>query len=156
MSLNKCAVIYYSKSGRTKQVADAIKARTKADMYLVEPEEAYGGYLASIIKVGKEKLTRRPAKLKTKIADFTGYDVIFIGFPVWYGTLPPFFQEYIKQCGLKGKRIIPFATSGGTGKAGSLNTLKELLPESEIDINNYYFATGSSKPDVNAWLDNIN
>ena len=155
MSLGKCAVIYYSQSGVTKQVAEVIKAKANADMYFVEPEKEYTGYIASIIRVGKEKLTRRPAKLKTEVADFASYDAIFIGFPVWYGTVPPFFQEYLKQCDLKGKRIIPFATTIKTGKDASLATLKEILPEADIDTANYYFASKSSKPDVNQWLDDL-
>ena len=69
--------------------------------------------------------------------------------------MPPFFQEYLKQCDLKHKRVIPFATTIKTGKDASLNTLKEILPEADIDAANYYFASKNDKPDVNQWLDDL-
>jgi hypothetical protein len=79
---------------------------------------------------------------------------VFIGFPVWCGTVPDFLQEYICKANLTGKRIIPFATASANGKESSLKTLKSLLPDSTITD---YFYTSSRQPaDVQAWLDGIN
>ena len=146
----KCAVIYYSKSGATRKIAEKIQAGKNADLYLVEPEDAYGGYISSVARVGKEKLTGKTAGLKTAVSDFSEYDVVFIGFPIWYGTLPPFLQEYIRQCDLKGKRIIPFATAGANGRESALKTLQELLPGS--NITDYFYTSMIKKADADQWL----
>ena len=103
--------------------------------------------------VAVEKLMGKLAKPKTKVADFSGYDVIFIGFPVWYSTAPQFVQDYIKACNLSGKRIIPFVTAGANGKESSYKTLKELLPDAEI--TDYFYTSNVKKADADAWFDGI-
>ncbi len=149
----KSAVIYYSKSGVTAKIAAKIQEKTGADMYFIEPENAYGSYFSAILRVARESLTGKRAKLKTAVSDFSDYDVIFIGFPVWYGTVPHFLQDYIRGCKLGGKRIIPFATAGANGKASSLKTLKRLLPGSEI--TDYFYTNRSKRADADIWLDSL-
>ncbi len=149
----KYAVIYYSKSEVTKKIAVTVKERFGADMYFVEPEDAYGGYISAVARVGKEKLTKKNPGLKTKPADFSAYDVVFIGFPVWYGTMPSFEQEYVSKCNLAGKTVIPFATAGANGKDSSLATVKKLCPDSKIV--HYLYSSMMKKADVSVWLDEI-
>ena len=149
----KAAVIYYSKSGTTERIAKKIQNRIDADLYFIEPDKRYGGYLSSVISVAGEKLMQKPAKPKTAAADFSEYDVIFIGFPVWYSTAPQFVQDYIKACKLSGKRIIPFATAGANGKDSSCKTVKELLPG--CNITDYFFTSKVKEADADAWLDGI-
>ena len=55
----KCAVVYYSKTGVTKRIADQIQAKFNADVYLVEPEKAYGGFLSSVVRVVGEKISKK-------------------------------------------------------------------------------------------------
>lgn len=149
----KTAVIYYSRSGVTKKIADKIAAKFSVDVYPVEPEKAYGNYLSAVIRVGGENMRKKTPALKTKVADFSAYDVVFIGFPVWYGTVPSFLQEYIRKANLAGKRVIPFATAGANGKESSLETVKKLLPKSEI--TDYFYATHSQMGTADSWLDGI-
>lgn len=149
----KCAVIYYSKSGVTRKIAEKVKVAFDTDVYSVEPEKPYGSYISAVIRAGLEKLSGKAAALKTAAADFSSYNVVFIGFPVWYGTLPDFLQDYIKGAGLSSKRIIPFATAGANGKESSLKTLKKLLPDSEI--TDYFFTSSREPADPDAWLKGI-
>ena len=149
----KTAVIYYSKSGVTEKIAKKIQGKTGATLYFVEPDKSYGGYLSSVVAVAGEKLTKKMSKPKTTVADFEDYDVIFIGFPVWYSTAPQFVQDYIKACNLSGKRVIPFVTAGANGKDSSYKTVKELVPDSEI--TDYFYTSNLKKADADAWLDGI-
>ncbi|MCR4891706.1 MAG: hypothetical protein K5989_05965 [Lachnospiraceae bacterium] len=152
----KTAVVYYSKSGTTLKVVEAIKSRFDSDLFFVEPAEAYeGGYLSTVAKVGQEKLTGKLMALKSEPADFSDYKIIFIGFPVWYGTMPSFMQEYVKKSKLDGKIIIPFVTAGGSGKTSSLETVKNLLPNSKVSVSHYYFSSRIQEADMNAWLDGL-
>lgn len=147
----KSAIIYYSRSGVTKGIVDKIQKKFGSDVYSVEPEKKYGNYLSAVIRYGGER--KKTVPVKTKVADFSSYDVIFIGFPVWYGTMPNFLQEYVKKANLTGKRIIPFATAGANGKESSLRTVKELLPDCEI--TDYFYATHSQLKNADAWIDGI-
>ena len=149
----KCAIIYYSLSGNTAKTAKAVQKRFGADMFFIEPEKAYGAFIPSVARVVKEKLTKKEPAPKTEPADFSAYDIVFVGFPVWAGTVPQFMQNYLKACDLSGKRVIPFATARGSGKDSSLKTVKALLPGS--DVTDYLFTSMIEKPDVAAWLDKI-
>lgn len=146
----KSAVIYYSRGGATKSVAEKIKAAFGSDMIFVEPEKAYGGYLSAVIRNGKEKMTKNAAKVKTPVADLSAYDVVFVGFPVWYGTMPTFMQEYVKRCGIKGKTIIPFATAASNGKDSSLATVKEIF--SGCTVSDYFYTTKPKSGETDAWV----
>jgi putative NADPH-quinone reductase len=126
---------------------------TKPHIYAVKPEKAYGNYLSAVIRAGGELRRKETPALKTKPADFSAYDIIFIGFPVWYGSLPSFLQEYIKKSKISGKRVIPFATAGANGKESSLETLKKLLPECKI--TDYFYTAMTKKADADAWLNGL-
>ena len=149
----KTAVIYYSRSGVTKKIAEKVQKKFNSDMYFVEPEKAYGNYASAVARVIGEKTSKNDPVLKTKVADFSGYDVVFVGFPVWASSLPQFLQEYISKAGLDGKRVIPFATAGANGKESSLKRLKELLPKS--NITDYFYTSMVKKADADAWLEGI-
>lgn len=149
----KTAVIYYSRSGVTKTIADKIQKKFGSDLYSVEPEKGYGNYLSAVIRYGRER-KNGSVPLKTRAADFSSYDVVFIGFPVWYGTMPSFLQDYVEAANLSGKRVIPFATAGANGKESSLRTVKEILPDSTV--TDYFYATHSQLGNADAWLDGLN
>ena len=149
----KAAVIYYSQYGTTKAIAEKVAATFNADIYLVEPEKDYGGFMSAVARVVKERIKKETPSFTTPIADFAPYDTVFIGFPVWAGTLPQFLQDYISTTNIGKKHVIPFGTAGGTGKEGSLKTIKELLPEAEI--TDYFFSSKAQRGDVDAWLKEI-
>lgn len=146
----KSAVIYYSRGGATKSVAEKIRKAFGADMIFVEPEKAYGGYLSAVLRNGREKLTKNAAKVKTSAADLSDYDVVFVGFPVWYGTMPTFMQEYIRKCRIKGKKIIPFATAASNGRDSSLATVKKLF--SDCTVSDYFYTTKPKSEETDVWV----
>ena len=137
----------------TKRIADLIQAKFNADVYLVEPEKAYGGFLSSVARVVGEKISKKSPALKTAVSDFAPYDIVFIGFPVWAGTVPDFMQEYIRKANLAGKRVIPFATASANGRESSLKTLKALLTDSSI--TDYLYTSSRQPADIQTWLDGI-
>lgn len=146
----KSAVIYYSRGGATKGVAEKLSRAFGAELYAVEPEKAYGGYLSAVLRNGGELLQKRSPKVITPAADCSGYDVVFVGFPVWYGTMPNFMQEYVKACGIHSKRVIPFATAGANGRESSLKTVRELFPD--CTVSDYFYTTKPAGPETDAWI----
>ena len=150
----KAAVIYYSRSGVTKKIADKIHGKFNADMFRLEPKEKYGNYISAVLRNGGEKLFKEKVAVNNEVKSYDEYDVIFIGFPVWYSSVPGFMQEYLKECGITGKTIIPFATAGVNGKESSLKTVRTLFPECKVE--HYYYTTSPKQEDIDNWIDEVN
>ena len=146
-----CAIIYYSQSGKTKKIAEMLKKKYGADMYFVTPNKEYGGYISSVVKVGAEKIKKEKVDSKIIPVKAEKYDVIFIGFPVWYGSMPPFFREYVLSCKIIGKTVIPFVTASAGGKASSLKAVKQSCPNCEI--RDYFFSSSINKEDPEKWVE---
>ncbi len=143
-------IIYYSKSGKTELVANDISTRLGCEKIKLETEEVYGGYLASVIKAGKDMRKGVISKVTTPVPNLDGYDTLFVGFPIWYGSLPTFVTDFLKKCELKGKRIIPFSTSTATGINNAVKTLVESFPDSSVVSP--FSISRFKKDDLEAWL----
>lgn len=128
--MSKKLVAYFSVTGVTKRAAEALAELEQADIYEIEPEVAYT--MADLdyrnhesrSTVEMKDLNARPA-IKTCI-DLSEYDVIFVGFPVWWGRNPSIVDTFIEQNDMSGKRIVPFCTSGGSGVEGGAKRMAEL------------------------------
>ena len=129
----KVLITYFSATGTTAQAAKRIANVTGGDLYAITPVKSYTGadldwqdkQSRSSVEMNDPK--SRPAIRGTKenIAD---YDVIFIGYPIWWDLAPRVINTFIESHDLKGKIVIPFATSGGSTLAGSATALKKSYP----------------------------
>ncbi len=149
----KCAVVYYSNSGKTKRIAEAVGRRFGAELLFVEPERPYGGFLSAVARVVREHKDPEDPRPKLARADLSSYDLIFLGFPVWAGTMPRFLQAFVRNCAPCGKVVIPFATAMGTGRDSALAAVRALLPDCEVADSLY--TNLREKPNVDAWLEGI-
>ena len=98
------------------------------------------------------KIQGNMAKSTNEVNDFSKYDVIFIGFPVWYHTMSTFVQDYVSKCNLKSKRVIPFLTANVNGKESLLKAAKILI--SNFNITDRH-TSSLKKEDEDAWLNSI-
>ncbi len=131
----KCLVLYYSQTGITKQVAEELAQKISAVVEEIKLEEPYDGdYEQTIDRCKAEMQDSIIPKIKPLEVNLDDYDVIFIGYPVWFGTyaspIAGLIQEYGSQ--LAGKKIVPFCTFGSGGLESSIASLKEALADSEI------------------------
>ncbi len=131
--MRKTLVAFFSHSGNTKVVAKNIKENVSGDLFQIETVELYpADYNAVVDKARKEKTADYRPKLATKIQNMDSYDVIFIGYPNWFGTIPmevfTFFEEY----DFSGKTIVPFCTHEGSGLGQSERDIKKLCPNSGV------------------------
>lgn len=151
----KALVLYYSQTGTTKVVAEELQAQTGADICAFDVEEAYtGNFDETIQRCLKEKEDGFIPTLKTLDCDLTKYDVIYLGYPIWFGTYAPPVKALLKTADLSGKTIIPFASFGSGGLDSSSADLKAELTDSEIR-NGYGVRTarvGSVAEEVNRFL----
>lgn len=149
----KAIILYYSRSGNTEKIAERIHTDLACDILKIVPEEAYGNYVASCLRVMKERGTGVAPQFITDIPDLSAYDVIFLGYPVWAQDLPVFVAEFIKQCDVTGKTVIPFVTYGMTGISWTRKTLDKVCKGANILMP---FESGVfKKGDYTKWLDNI-
>ena len=128
----KTMVTYFSATGTTEAVAKQLAKDNKADLYAIEPAEKYTAAdlnwhdKKSRSSVEMNDKNARPA-LKSK-KSLAKYDVIYIGYPIWWGVAPRIINTFIEQAELDGKIVIPFATSGGSGIEKSVSEFKTAYP----------------------------
>ncbi|MDO4567067.1 MAG: flavodoxin [Oscillospiraceae bacterium] len=133
--MSKNLVAYFSASGVTKAVAEKLAQATGADIYEIKPAQPYSKEdLNWMNKKSRSTLemqdkSSRPA-LADKAADIASHDVIFLGFPIWWYTAPTIINSFLESYDFSGKKIVLFATSGGSGFENSLKDLKASVSES--------------------------
>ncbi len=129
----KMLVLYYSQTSNTKAVAQEIATRLEIDIEeitLVEPYDTAFQATIDRCKADREKgITPEINPLKSDIGD---YDIIFLGYPIWFGTYAPPIASLLDKIDLSGKKIVPFCTFGSGGLESSGQDLVEKLPNTEI------------------------
>ena len=129
----KKLVLYYSETGTTKAVAEELQKQLNADIECIEAVEPYSGNFQETIQRGQREMQNgeTPAikPLKSKIAD---YDIIFLGYPIWFGTYAMPIATLVKENDFEGKTIVPFCTFGSGGLNTSSEALKKVLPKAII------------------------
>ena len=121
----KILVTYFSATGTTKKLAEKLAKVKRADIFEIVPKDRYTSEdldwtnKNSRSSLEMNNLEYRPKILK-KIDNIQDYDVIYVGFPIWWYQAPTIINTFLESYDLKGKVIIPFATSGGS-KMGNTN-----------------------------------
>ena len=129
----KKLVLYYSETGTTKTVALELQKQLGADIESIEAVEPYSGDFRKTMQRGQREMQsgETPAlkPLKKKIAD---YDVIFLGYPIWFGTYAMPIATLVKENDFAGKTIVPFCSFGSGGLNTSTEALKKALPKAKV------------------------
>ena len=126
-------VLYYSQTSNTKAVAEEIAKQLGADIEEIVPVNPYDGdFQATIERCMQEKEQGVITEIQPLASDINKYDVVFIGYPVWFGTYAPPVAAFLKQTDLSGRKIVPFCTFGSGGLESSVKELAEQQPNAEI------------------------
>ena len=129
----KMLVLYYSQTQTTQQVAEAIANSLGADIEAIECVVPYDGdFNATIARSQQERAEGKVPEIKPLSVNVADYDVIFLGYPIWFGTYAPPVAGLLATVDLSGKKIVPFCTFGSGGLDSSVNDLKANLPDAEI------------------------
>ena len=154
----KTLVAYFSATGTTAAVAKDLAEVTEATLYEIKPEVKYTAEdLDWTDKTSRSTLEMqdrgsRPAIIKD-LKDADNYDVIYIGFPVWWYTAPTIINTFIETYGFKDKTVSFFATSGGSSLEKANAEFKEAYPE--INWKDGKTLNKASKEDIKAWVDTL-
>lgn len=129
----KVLVLYYSQTSNTKAVAQEIATRLGADIEEVVAVNPYDGdFQATIERCMQEREQGTTPAIEPLVADIAQYDVIFIGYPIWFGTFAPPVAALLDQVDLSGKKVVPFCTFGSGGLESSVKDLAEKQPNAEV------------------------
>ena len=154
----KILVAYFSATGTTAQAAKKLANATGGELYSITPAKSYTSAdldwndKQSRSSVEMNDLKSRP-EIKSKKENIADYDVIFIGYPIWWDLAPRIVNTFIESHDLKGKTIIPFATSGGSSLAGSAAALKKAYPA--LKWKEGRLLNRADKNSIRAWLDKL-
>ena len=153
---SKILVAYFSWSGNTETIAKRIAELTGGTLYEIQPETPYtSDYQTLAYTVSRNELDTdaRPA-LKETNADFSQYDYVFIGCPVWWGTAPMIMSTFCENYSFEDKTVIPFCTYLSTGRDATIQKIISLTPNSTHLSG--FGVSGSSTNGVESWLRGIN
>jgi flavodoxin len=151
----KILIVYYSRTGNTRELANQIHKIVGGDILELQPVEPYPeDYEAAKERASQELKSDSKPALKTKVKDIWAYDVIFVGTPIWWGTMAAPVKTFLSQFDLSGKTIITFCTHEGSGLGRSVADISKLCPKSilleGIAIRGSDVKTAQSK--VSEWL----
>lgn len=151
----KALVVYYSWSGNTRKVAEDIQKETGADMFEIVPEKAYPtAYQETVDLARKEQAEKARPAIRGRIDNIGQYDVIYLGYPNWWGDMPMVLYTFLESYDLSGKTIAPFCTSGGSGLSDTVNAIKGLEPKAAVTEGFHIYGSqaDSAAQAVHDWL----
>ena len=153
--MKKALVAFFSASGVTKKVAERLAGAIGADLFEIVPEKPYTKSDLMWINpksrssVEMKDRSCRPA-IASKVDDMSVYDVIFVGFPVWWYREPSIIDTFAESYDFSGKTIVPFATSGSSGIGDSGKNIGELAKGATVDAG-LRFKAKASADELKAW-----
>lgn len=151
----KTLVAYFSATGVTKGVAQQLTEVTGGTLHEIKPEKPYTDAdldwrdKQSRSSVEMEDKTSRPA-ITDKLQNMQDYDVVYVGFPIWWYTCPTIINTFMETYDFTGKTVIPFATSGGSSIKKACEDLKAAYPN--INWKEGKLLNSSSRKEIEAWV----
>ena len=156
---NSAIVVEGEVLGNTQYAAMLIAENTGGDLYRIEPETPYTTNHEELVALAREEQNEdaRP-KIKTTIGNFDDYDVIYVGYPIWWSDMPQIMYTFFEWYDFSGKTVIPFSTHGGSGLAGTVTTIQNKLRSAIVETNAFTMSRDDMEQapgEIQAWLDSI-
>ena len=152
---SRILVVYFSWSGNTENAAEIIGEKTGARVEELELVEPYSNNYNEVLDQAQEDLNRdaRP-ELETVIENMEDYDVILIGYPNWWATIPMPIATFLESYDFSDKVIIPFCSHGGGSFGQSITDISKLAPNSRIGegLSIHYSGGSELDHDIDEWL----
>ena len=169
---SKCLIAYFSRPGKnyvngnivnlpvgnTEVVAKIIQEMTKGDLFHIESVNAYPVDYTETTEVAQTELrTKARPKLTHHLESIVSYDMIFLGYPNWWGTMPMPVFTFLEEYNFSGKTIAPFCTHEGSGLGHSVADIRKICPQSTV-LEGLAIKGGDVKNaqnEISGWLQNI-
>ncbi|MDR3133613.1 MAG: NAD(P)H-dependent oxidoreductase [Prevotellaceae bacterium] len=151
----KILVAYFSWGGNTREVAKQIQEQTGGDLFEITTVKPYSkNYEECVALARQEQQNNARPPMAAEVADMAAYDVVFVGYPNWCGSMPMVLFTFLEKYNWAGKTLIPFCTHGSGRWGRSLEDLQKLCPEAVIPEG--FAVSGQlvrrAKDDIAQWL----
>lgn len=158
--MSKKLVAYFSASGVTASLANSLAEAAGADLYEIRPEVPYTkADLDWMDKKSRSTMEMHDQAFRPAIADMdaniAAYDIVFVGFPIWWYIAPTIINAFLESYDFSGKTVVPFATSGGSGMGKTLEKLRPSVSPSAVWKEGKVLGGGSSKEALAAWVESL-
>lgn len=159
-SAKKSIVIYFSCTDNTKRIAGYVAESAGADIYRIKAATPYTSedldYDNDDSRTSREQNddSARP-KISGSLPNLKNYDVIYLGYPIWWGEAPKIMYTFVEKCNLSGKKVVPFCTSASSGIGTSATNLKAVDSHKAKWLAGRRFSGSSSKSSVKKWVSGL-
>lgn len=156
--MGKKLVAYFSASGTTRKIAEMIAQAAEADLFEIMPKQPYSkADLNWIDTKSRSSVVMSDKKFRPEIIEpdflINKYDEIILGFPIWWYVAPTIINTFLESYDLTGKKIVLFATSGGSGFGNTVSELKESAPNAVMVEGKVFNKT--TKQEISEWVKRI-
>lgn len=156
--MKKTLVAYFSASGTTRKIAEMIAEAGDFSLYEITPKELYtSGDLNWMNKKSRSSMEMSNKKIRPEITDTDAhikeYDTIILGFPIWWYVAPTIVNTFLEKYDFSGKKIVLFATSGGSGFGNTVKELKPSAPGAEIVEGK--LLNRANKQEIEKWVKSL-
>lgn len=157
--MSKALVAYFSATGTTERLAEKVAKATEGDLFEIRPVKPYTSadlnWHDTKSRSSVEMNDRASRPEIAELPDVSGYDTVFIGFPIWWYTAPHIIWAFAEQAGLSGKTVVTFATSGGSSMGGTTSELSSLTPADVNWVDGKVFSAAASDASVASWVESL-
>ena len=154
--MKKKLIVYFSASGVTGKVARKLADEAGADLFEIKPEQPYtNADLDWTNKQSRSTLEMKDRNCRPPMAetpDVSGYDIIFVGFPIWWYREPSIIDTFMESADFWGKTVVPFCTSGGSDLGESVKNMQMLAPGAKV-IEGKRFPVSVSLDELKKWAE---
>ncbi len=151
----KPLIVYFSLTGNTQGIAEAIHQKVGGDIFRLEAAEPYPDDYKTQTEIAKKELAEGADRaIKAMPENLAQYDMVFVGSPVWWGTMATPVRTFLRQADLSGKKVIPFVTHGGGGTDESFADTAKLAKGATVEMNGWSSFRGH-KVGLNSWIDKV-
>lgn len=148
-------VVYFSRTGHTKPLAEYIKDELNADLYEIEAKIPYTDddikYYTDCRADREQKDPSARPEIAGELPDLSKYDTVFLGYPIWHGQAPKIIYTFLESVDVSGKTVIPFCTSASSPVGSSAENLHPLSPDAVWKAGTR-FAIGTEREEIKEWL----
>ena len=154
----KVAVVYFSGTGNTRKVANLLTKEASADIFEIIPKDMYTSddlnYNDDNCRANQEMNddSARPA-IRNDLSAVSEYDVIYLGYPIWWGTAPRIIQTFIENYDISRATVYEFCTSGGSGIEQSISDLQKLY--TDVNIAGGKRLNDATEVDIKEWINSL-
>jgi flavodoxin len=145
--------------GNVQFIAQTIQKTTSGDLFRIETVQSYPGVHDRLVDQAKTEQNAKARPRLTRAANVAAYDVIFIGYPNWWGDLPMPLYTFLESTDLSGKTIVPFNVHGGNRFSDTISTITRLQPRATVITNGFTVSrntVGNAETDVRSWVRGLN